>query len=103
MSPLATAAVLLVAALGGGALGSFAGVVAARGLADSLGGRSRCDGCGRTLSWFELVPLVSYVALRGRCRRCGVAIGAGVYAWELAGALLGVGVAVLVIALSGRF
>ncbi|WCT72886.1 A24 family peptidase [Sphingomonas naphthae] len=37
-------------------------------------GRSACDGCGRALRAFELVPLVSYLALHGRCRRCGAAI-----------------------------
>ena len=37
-------------------------------------GRSRCDGCAAALRWWELVPLVSYLAVRGRCRRCGAAI-----------------------------
>ena len=32
---------------------------------------SACARCGRTLAWFENVPVVSYVALRGRCRTCG--------------------------------
>ena len=37
--------------------------------------RSTCAGCGRTLSAVELVPLLSYLCFRGRCR-CGVvAIG----------------------------
>ncbi len=40
----------------------------------TLAGRSGCDACGRTLSAWELVPIVSAVALRGRCRGCGVAI-----------------------------
>ncbi len=31
---------------------------------------SRCTACGRSLSWFENVPVVSYVWLRGRCRTC---------------------------------
>ncbi|HEY3704663.1 MAG TPA: prepilin peptidase [Terracidiphilus sp.] len=33
--------------------------------------RSHCRKCGRTLTWWENVPLVSWVALRGRCRGCG--------------------------------
>ncbi len=35
---------------------------------------SRCSACGHTLSWFENIPLVSYLVLRGRCRACGVRI-----------------------------
>jgi leader peptidase (prepilin peptidase) / N-methyltransferase len=37
--------------------------------------RSHCRQCGRTLAWWENVPLVSWLALRGRCRTCGVLIG----------------------------
>jgi len=32
--------------------------------------RSHCRQCGRTLAWWENVPLVSWLALRGRCRTC---------------------------------
>ena len=32
---------------------------------------SRCRTCDRTLSWYENVPVVSWVVLRGRCRTCG--------------------------------
>jgi leader peptidase (prepilin peptidase)/N-methyltransferase len=32
--------------------------------------RSACPSCGRQLRWFENVPVVSYLALRGRCRTC---------------------------------
>lgn len=32
---------------------------------------SACARCARTLSWYENVPVVSYLALRGRCRTCG--------------------------------
>jgi len=35
---------------------------------------SHCPSCGHALVPFENVPLVSWVALRGRCRYCGVAI-----------------------------
>lgn len=35
---------------------------------------SHCPGCDRQLSWFENVPLVSYVVLRGKCRSCGSGI-----------------------------
>lgn len=33
-------------------------------------GRSRCDHCEKTLSWYELIPVVSFVALGGKCARC---------------------------------
>lgn len=36
----------------------------------TLGGRSACDACGRTLGAAELVPVVSAAASRGRCRGC---------------------------------
>jgi len=32
---------------------------------------SRCTACGRELSWYENVPVFSYLALRARCRSCG--------------------------------
>jgi leader peptidase (prepilin peptidase)/N-methyltransferase len=32
--------------------------------------RSHCRNCGRTLAWWENLPLVSWMALRGRCRAC---------------------------------
>ena len=33
--------------------------------------RSHCMKCGHKLSWYELVPLFSYIALKGRCKKCG--------------------------------
>ncbi len=36
----------------------------------SLNGSSHCMSCSVSLAWYELVPLVSYVVLRGRCRTC---------------------------------
>jgi leader peptidase (prepilin peptidase) / N-methyltransferase len=53
------------------ALGSFLNVVAAR-LPERrpLGGRSACPSCDTTIAWYDNVPLVSYVLLRGRCRSC---------------------------------
>jgi leader peptidase (prepilin peptidase)/N-methyltransferase len=32
--------------------------------------RSRCTTCGRTLTWFDNLPVLSWVALGGRCRTC---------------------------------
>lgn len=80
-------------ALLGGAIGSFAGVVASRGLRGSLHGRSHCDSCRRQLAWYELIPMVSYPVLRGRCRTCQAPVEVSVYAWEVGGAALALAVA----------
>jgi leader peptidase (prepilin peptidase)/N-methyltransferase len=37
-------------------------------------GRSECDSCGARLRWIELVPLLSYLIQRGKCRHCGANI-----------------------------
>lgn len=37
-------------------------------------GRSRCDGCGRQLSWYELVPIAGFLLAKGQCRSCGARI-----------------------------
>jgi leader peptidase (prepilin peptidase) / N-methyltransferase len=87
-------AFVIVVAFAGAAFGSFAGVVASRGLRASISGRSRCGNCGRTLRWYETVPIVSYLALRGHCRTCHAPVGIGVYAWEVGGLLVGLAVAV---------
>lgn len=52
-------------------------------------GRSRCDACGEELSAWELVPLLSFVVLRGRCRRCGAAIDRRHAVIELAAGVIG--------------
>lgn len=37
-------------------------------------GRSRCPSCQQVIAWYDNIPLLSYLALRGRCRHCGVRI-----------------------------
>jgi leader peptidase (prepilin peptidase)/N-methyltransferase len=46
--------------------------------------RSRCSHCGHGIHWYENVPLVSYIALRGRCAACKAPIGARYPMVELA-------------------
>jgi leader peptidase (prepilin peptidase)/N-methyltransferase len=36
---------------------------------------SRCPHCGHTIRWYENIPLLSYLWLRGKCSSCGAAIG----------------------------
>lgn len=50
-------------------------------------GRSHCDGCGHILGPADLIPLVSYLVRRGRCRYCGSPIPIRCLASELAGAV----------------
>ena len=40
-----------------------------------LAPRSRCSGCGHLIGWYENIPLLSYVFLRGKCSACGVPYG----------------------------
>jgi leader peptidase (prepilin peptidase)/N-methyltransferase len=67
-------------------IGSFLGVLVHR-LPSGRGvvaGRSACRQCGHVLGPLELVPLVSWLALRGRCRHCHATIGAFYLLIELA-------------------
>lgn len=64
-----------VMALIGVCMGSFGNVLIDRlPRAETIIGRSRCDACHRVLSWYELVPIVSWLMLRGKCRTCGARI-----------------------------
>jgi leader peptidase (prepilin peptidase)/N-methyltransferase len=45
---------------------------------------SRCPHCGYVLRWYDNIPVVSYLLLRGRCRKCGGAIAIRYPALELA-------------------
>ena len=53
-------------------LGSFYLVVGTRlPLKENIiTGRSRCDSCKTVLKWYELIPVVSFVIQRGKCRTC---------------------------------
>jgi leader peptidase (prepilin peptidase)/N-methyltransferase len=64
---------LVSAAMYGAVVGSFLNVCIYRlPLSKSIvRPGSACARCGRLLAWFENIPIVSYVALRGRCRSCG--------------------------------
>jgi len=55
----------------GTAIGSFLNVLIDRlSKEQSISGRSHCDYCKRTLAWYDLVPLISFILLRGKCRYC---------------------------------
>ena len=69
-------------------IGSFLNVVIMRSLrGEKLTGRSHCDSCGKTLSWFELFPLFSFVYQKGRCLHCGTVFSVQYLVVELGTAL----------------
>jgi leader peptidase (prepilin peptidase)/N-methyltransferase len=72
------------------ALGSFLNVVAARvPLHRSLvSPGSACMDCGHEIAWYDNVPILSYLLLRGRCRSCGVHIPIRYPAVELVAGVL---------------
>ena len=93
----------LFALLIGLAFGSFLNVCLCRWpLGESVSApRSHCRNCSHVLSWWENLPLVSWLLLRGRCRGCKTSIGVryplvealvatlwAAYAWPLAPAIL---------------
>lgn len=56
-------------------VGSFLNVVIIRGRrSENFGGRSKCESCKITLSPLELIPVVSFLLQKGRCRNCGAAL-----------------------------
>lgn len=66
-----TSAILVPFFIFGAIIGSFLNVVIFRyNTGRSVGGRSACFSCGKTLRWYELVPIASFVVQRGRCARC---------------------------------
>ncbi len=45
--------------------------------------RSYCESCKKSLSWYDLIPLFSYIILRGKCRRCKSKIPFRIFVVEL--------------------
>lgn len=65
-----------LAALAGLLIGSFLNVCIYRWPRDLsvVRPRSYCPQCEKPIAWFDNIPLISYVHLRGRCRNCGARI-----------------------------
>src|SRR3954463_10072607 len=73
---MTTATGAVLAGILGAIVGSFLNVVAyrlPRGESLSHPG-SRCPGCGAPIAPYDNIPVVSWLLLRGRCRRCGESI-----------------------------
>ncbi len=86
------------AVLLGAIAGSFLNVLSFRfGTGRSvIYGRSHCMRCGHVLTFFDLIPVFSYLALAGRCRYCSSAISLQYPLVEISAALLSLGIYLLV-------
>jgi leader peptidase (prepilin peptidase)/N-methyltransferase len=66
---------IVMAAIVGGMIGSFLNVCILRWGAEPkqsvVKPRSRCPRCGRSLAWYDNIPVLSWLILRARCRGCG--------------------------------
>lgn len=51
-------------------------------------GRSHCDYCGHDLRWYDLIPVISYIATRGKCRYCGHELSLIYPLYEVMGGIL---------------
>jgi leader peptidase (prepilin peptidase)/N-methyltransferase len=85
------------AAVLGAAVGSFLNVCIARLPAGEsvVRPRSRCASCSAEIAWYDNVPVLSWLWLRGRCRHCGESIATTYPLVELAGAVVWGGMAAL--------
>jgi leader peptidase (prepilin peptidase)/N-methyltransferase len=76
----------------GAALGSFLNVCIQRmPVGESVvAPRSRCGQCRHLIRWYDNIPLLSYLVLRGRCRDCGAVFSIRYLVVELVAALVSV-------------
>ncbi len=84
--------VVAIAAVLGAVIGSFLNVCIVRWGAESkqsvVRPRSRCPQCGKGIAWYDNVPVLSWLLLRGRCRGCGNSISVQYPLVEIATAIV---------------
>ncbi|MCF7926076.1 MAG: prepilin peptidase [Candidatus Izimaplasma sp.] len=63
---------VIITLLFGNLLGSFFNVLGIRlPNNQTILGRSQCSNCKKQLNWYELIPVFSYIFLKGKCSKCG--------------------------------
>ncbi len=79
-----------LAVVSGLVVGSFVNVIIARlpERQSLVHPRSRCPGCGAKIAWYDNIPVLSYLLLRGKCRHCKSRISVRYPVVELLTALL---------------
>lgn len=84
---------IICGGIGGSLLGSFTTMLVWRLHNDEPGiltGRSKCPKCKKTLSAFELIPIISWLCQGGQCKNCGKKISAFYPLVELVFVLTGI-------------
>ncbi len=88
---------MIIALLYGLVIGSFLNVLILRlpKEEDVVFGGSHCMQCGYRLKWYDLIPVVSYLVLRGKCRKCKKKISIQYPIIELLNGMVYVGIAMI--------
>ncbi len=83
--------IVVLAAILGACIGSFCNALIIRMKEErSMGGRSACMSCQKTLHPRDLIPILSWIALRGKCRSCHAPIHIQYPIVEVLGACIGI-------------
>jgi len=79
VSPALTVYICVLTGILGACMGSFLNCMAWRIVHGEsvLHGRSHCDVCGHVLGAGDLIPVLSYIMHKGRCKYCGAKLSAG--------------------------
>ncbi|MFH1010200.1 MAG: prepilin peptidase [bacterium] len=94
--PLSRVWLFIIAGIAGAVLGSFGNMLIWRLPRDEsiVKPPSHCTKCGHKIRFFDNIPILSFVLLRGRCRDCSAPISPRYFLVELASALLLIGAAI---------